>query len=225
MLLYHLDRFSALPQGKDIDLFPLDMIPQNYRNTEFFREFPDGLSSHGLNHIKTSCPYLQSKIIAGIDFLEAKSVFGQISNLNSSLMEQTLELVRRSQFPGSPSRFQSFFAVKELDEFKKWPELLDPTLYPKTQIFELSVPDSTPCFDANFLRGGLMCGVDPHKHETEKYYIGYLPIDCFNFAYKYWSGEASEDPRWEYLIRLPIPGVSVKVVNYFETEEKTYSQP
>lgn len=224
MVLYHIDRAGTLQPGKDITLCPLDTLSGNCRDSEFFREFPDGVSHHGSNYIRETCPYFQSINIGGIDFADIKSVFGRINTLNSSLMELTFELVRRSYFPKYPSRFQSLFAVKTIAEFEKWPELSDKVPNPQAQFFELDVPDSTPYFDANFVRGGLICGVEKSDTNINRYYIGHLLPSCFNLAYKYWSGEATENPRWEYLVRLPIPGTSVRTVHW-EPEAAAFHRP
>lgn len=214
MVLYHIDRSGTLQPGADINLLPLDTLSENCIGSVFFREFPDGVSYHGCNYTKAECHCLQSINISGYDFLDSRSVFGQITIASSSLIELTFELVRRNYFPSSPSRFQSLFAVKDLDEFKKWPELLDRAHNPQSHFLELSVPESTPCFDADLVKGGLNCVVEKANANLNRYYIGHLLPACFDMAYKYWSGESTENPRWEYLIRLPLPGTSVREVHW-----------
>lgn len=199
MKLYHLDRYASICSENDLNLTPLSGFKTLNPDGYFLSAFSKGISHHGLNQLREKCPYIDTLPINGEPFLRAESFARGKTSVDIQIIETTFELVRRAHFPWLPSRFTSFFAVRRPEDFLQWPEMLDLSTYPNQKIFEIDAPDDTPCFDSSFLRGGLIFG-----QENGKYYMGCLPAPTADLAYRYWSGEASDTPRMEYLISLPI---------------------
>lgn len=209
MILYHLDKARSLQTNTEIQFVPPEKIPTDLKQTDFFSFFEHGISQHGLTYLKLSCstyPFIQNW--NGEIFYTQDSVSYQISTVSMSILEFGVELVRRAYFSQYPSRLQSLFAVRNIDDFRQWPELCRPEEIPHENIIALDVSDDTNCFDSRWLRGGLI-----HGTTGDQYYIGYSSALCFDLAYKYWSKTPSNDPRWEYLIPLPIDGFRVRAIN------------
>ncbi len=200
MILYHLDRFGSLVLGSSIDFLPEAAIPPKCRESELLKLFDFKISGQGWNQLSDRVPYIKGGVSPdGSPTILVDSFISQKNTTDQKIMELVFELVRRSCFPTHPSRFTSLFTVKEVSDFQLWPELYDKNLYPNTRLYKIDSPDNTPKFDANLLRGGVIFG-----NESKDYYMGYLPLAAFDFAYRYWSGSATETPRWEYLVSLPV---------------------
>lgn len=190
-MLYHLDRSGRLSKGVRLNLVSSttdDQLRAEGAGAEVARMFPNGISPHGLRYLSTVC----------VRLFEAPFFnFGAISGeLSSVLIEQTLELVRRADFPNMPSRFQSVFCVDDPSDLDAWPEI---TATGGT-LFEITPenPSKVARLDASFLKGGF----------TE--IVGNMGVDecysipmCVTIAYRYWSGERSESPKPEVLVELP----------------------
>ena len=207
MDLYHLDRRRSFPVGSTISHLPAEDIPQALRDTIFYKQFPNGLSSHGLSYLSLTCPTYPFYFLGNEPCYPMRSVSEQIEKSNSLILEFAVELVRKSYFPQYPSRYESLFSVGNLDDFRLWPELCRPEDLAKSRIIKIDAPDDTHCFDAAWLRGGLI-----HNIDGNRYYISYAPAYCFDLAFKYWSKESSEKPRWEYLIPLPIDASRISLI-------------
>ena len=96
MIVYHIDRNNTLKEGLEIQLKLL-----NNSNNFFVQTlFPDGLSMHGLHYVDETLQHNQ----------------GNLAEYYS--LEYEYELVRRIYFSKLPSRFQSFFALRNLDQNK-----------------------------------------------------------------------------------------------------------
>ena len=205
MLLYHLDRTNNLRPDHSINLIDHSQLPKDLKSVEYLPELCNGLSQFGLDYLKLVCAtYPYERDWHGNLLYPQSSVTQQLKVADPKILELVFELVRKAHFPHLPSRFQSFFAVKHLNDFSQWPELCATEDLASANILSLDVPDDTPRFDSNWLRGGLM-----HNHNDKNYWIAFAPALCFDLAYKYWSQIPTGSPRWEYLVSLPISGESI----------------
>lgn len=108
---YHVDRKHTLVPGIELGLEPLptDQIlstfagfPEYYREKAdelFEKQFPDGVTPHGRRYL------------TGVESEQ------QITN---AIHEQHVEFVRQAYYPEKPSRFESTFACKTVDEAEKF---------------------------------------------------------------------------------------------------------
>ncbi|EAA7255178.1 DUF2441 domain-containing protein [Salmonella enterica subsp. enterica serovar Newport] len=107
----------------------------------------------------------------------------------TDLMELIVELVRRLQFPTKPSRYQSIFACDKIEDANYFRENHREHDGPQP-IYEILVGDNT-----NIHRGDMrLLDLNP---STDNAAI------VFTKAIWYWSGIASREPFWEYVIPLP----------------------
>lgn len=116
-----------------------------------------------------------------VDYLKPNT----IDNFISATIEAVFELRRQLHFPDMPSRYQSIFAVESLEDAKKWKSILEGKIeYP---LYELEFESQSHKLDASWLSMG-----SP------------IAFSICNFlADKYWSGESSDNPIYELLIRTP----------------------
>lgn len=169
MQAYHIDRSNTLTSGQIINLTPSP-------NPSFLENclFPNGVSYHGFHYLDES-----------------------VQNMGGNkpayyVMEFELELIRRCFFPKLPSRFQSFFALKSLDELGKWAGILNAS----STIWLIEFDESqSVSLDSNLLIPTL------EKHETEDVFS---PQNSFFYYYCYWNNCYSPNPRLELLIKPPI---------------------
>jgi len=99
---------------------------------------------------------------------------------NIPMVELICELVRRLSFPNLPSRLQALYA---------W-----------------ASPDEALAFQREF-GGGTIYEVEGDQYfrgDMNLLYLGGSGIGAWQFAMKYWSGDASPAPRWEYLLVPPV---------------------
>lgn len=103
----------------------------------------------------------------------------QISYVNHEVtVELIFEYVRRASYPKLPSRFQSFFAWGSIEEARAFRQNQQP-------IYQLECKQFFKA-DQKLLTSGV------------QNIAGSL---C---AHKYWSGKATNEPRWEYLLLPPV---------------------
>lgn len=95
----------------------------------------------------------------------------------SALVETVFEYVRKADFPTLPSRFQSYYAFDSLKAAQDFA--------PEKRIVQV-IP-------ANFVR------LD-QKWLTLSNHVAGMSLN----AHKYWSGAATIEPDWEYLLVPPI---------------------
>lgn len=170
MIAYHIDRDHQLKQGDVLGLYHTSNEPSFLER----KIFPDGLSYHGLHYINE----------------EFQNIGG--NRPSYYIMEYQLELIRKCYFPSLPSRFQSFFALKSLDDVKQWSDIFDITApiwtieYDESQSIIRDTHLLRPCFE---------------KQESNDYF--HLN-DSFLYYYNYWSGNNTPHPRLEILIKPPI---------------------
>lgn len=196
MKLYHIDRAGTLKDGQRVELQSLEKLSKEVQDSYFVKDFKHGVSAHGLNYLNpcvATHPILRS--FDGYPFISVSDFEAEKGMTDSTIIEVIAEIVRRCYFPSMPSRMVSLFAVKEKTDFEQWPELKNT---PQVQYFQIDAPESTPRFDSNLLRGGLNFG-----NTGSFWYFGFHPSAPFDLAYRYWSGEISTNPRFEYLVQLP----------------------
>ncbi|HHX62151.1 MAG TPA: hypothetical protein GX707_15795 [Epulopiscium sp.] len=118
-------------------------------------------------------------------------------NMKEFILENLLEYERLLKFPDKVSRFESFFASQTLDEALIWKSILSHNPLDKFTIWEVEFNHE------NYLHldsSWLYCDI-----------YNFSPLYTAFFANKYWSGETSENPKMELLIKPPIK--IVKKVN------------
>ena len=207
MKLYHLDRAGTLDVSKDIELEPLEKCRDEIKNSHLAELFPNGFSRQGMNYLDPNV-----KIKRGLDesgFMSPGDVAGSLEQSSNKMLELDYELIRRAEFPQCQSRYTALFAVNSPYEFSLWPELQKSS--PNAKIVEITVQDDLPRYDSRQLHGG----IGLYRWQDEKgpgFYLSYLPTGVYDQAVKYWSGLASDSPRWEYLVPLPIPAANLRVL-------------
>lgn len=212
MLLYHLDRSHSLREGMKINLKQIHQEFSDIGSSPFTNLFIDGLSSFGCNILECKCPMIPvfSNVNGKPTFINTDDLFQIKGHVDSKLIEIIFEMVRKLYFSHYPSRFQSLFAVESVEEFFKWPELLQGPVNAFSlnnyDVYEISTSNNTPFFDSNWLRGGVSAGFD-----SGCFYYGIKIDGLYDFAYHYWNREFTKEPRMEYLVKLPIK-IGKKVV-------------
>ncbi len=101
---------------------------------------------------------------------------------DSAVIEYTYELVRQIHFSKAPSRFQSFFAVESIEDAQK---LRNETFSGHGDIYEVECEDF-------------------FKADMKLLYTGICFAGNQILANKYWSGESSDNPLWEILMKEPV---------------------
>lgn len=115
--------------------------------------------------------------------------------LSNSILEFSLEFIRRSLFPNKPSRFTSLFALEKLEDLKYWSELTNSPY--KIYIVEC---ESAYKFDANYLLGGCcFTWLSP-----QQFCQGFSPLLNLSNAYNYWSQSFTDNVKPELLLQFPI---------------------
>ena len=122
MIAYHIDRYNSLHTGQEITL---DTRDSNISSCLF-----DGkVSKHGAAYLNACCA----------------------SDFCSFMIEYEFELIRQSFFPHNISRYQSFFAFKNIEDIIYWPEFL----VSGYKIYEVEFfHDNCKSYDASYLIGG-----------------------------------------------------------------------
>lgn len=101
---------------------------------------------------------------------------GRITIDSSCAIEMLFEFIRRASFPDRPSRFQSFFAFDSLENVREFARALP--------IYEMKPKSAFKC-DQKWLR------------------IPQAAL-AFYYGHQYWSGAATSNPTWEYLLEPPV---------------------
>ena len=162
MIAYHIDRYNSLHTGQEITL---DTRDSNISSCLF-----DGkVSKHGAAYLNACCA----------------------SDFCSFMIEYEFELIRQSFFPHNISRYQSFFAFKNIEDIIYWPEFL----VSGYKIYEVEFfHDNCKSYDASYLIGG------PNFNND----LCWVPSITFDSAFRYWNGEVSLTPKPELLIQPPL---------------------
>lgn len=197
MFLYHLDREQSLKENSEIKLHPIVPAPES----KFLLEFSSGVSQFGMRQMQRYYSFLDCIQIPSLgEYIKIESLRSAIGEQNQKIIELTFEMVRRMYFSNLPSRFTSLFALDSVSDFRRWPEL---TYSKQFDIYKIEVPDSTIRFDSNFLRGGLQILTDDSRYNL-KYSLDIPIASMLDLACQYWSKSQTENPRWEYLVPLPV---------------------
>ncbi len=162
MIAYHIDRFNSLHIGQEITL-------KTHDSNLSSRLFNSKVSKHGADYLN-SC--------YAPDFC-------------SFMIEYEFELIRQKFFPHCISRYQSFFALKNIEDIVCWSNFLSPDF----KVYEIEFfHNNYQLFDASHLRGG------PDLNNN----LLWEPEPAFDSAIQYWSGEYSQSPQPELLILPPL---------------------
>ncbi|MBT9807388.1 DUF2441 domain-containing protein [Blautia wexlerae] len=180
MIVYHIDRNNTLKEGLEIQLKLL-----NNSNNFFVQTlFPDGLSMHGLHYVDETLQHNQ----------------GNLAEYYS--LEYEYELVRRIYFSKLPSRFQSFFALRNLDQIKQWNDVFSN----QDIVWEVEIENSFFIErDSNLLRPTLT-----KEESNNNEILHFSPNNSFYYSYLYWNGARTETPRAELLIPLNQQSIKIK---------------
>lgn len=97
--------------------------------------------------------------------------------------EMSFEWVRRAKFAHRPSRFESLFCCASPSEAR------------------LLAPDDD---GAPLWRVELVEDVAPFRGDANWYALGGSALELSSNAHRYWEGEATSTPTWEWLCPLPV---------------------
>jgi hypothetical protein len=97
-------------------------------------------------------------------------------------IELVFELIRRLQYPLLPSRYTSFFGFETIED----------ALAFRTSINHFACPIYK------------VEGQDHFKADMNLLLSGQSSIHALSYANRYWNGEGSENPTWEYLLTHPV---------------------
>ena len=179
MRAYHIDTNGLI--NETIKTIDFQKIPRSWHNYEnLVKRYPEGLSSWGLNILGIQYQYPQKTM--NLTFWE-----GEEPHWNSYFIDILYEYERLASFSNKNSRFQSIFALKNIEDALSWKDVFDPncSLYEiEFDEKQLSIHDST------FLH----CKMNQFNL-----------LDVQKNAHDYWSGkEKCDDSRPELVIKLPV---------------------
>ncbi|MFG6319568.1 MAG: DUF2441 domain-containing protein [Clostridia bacterium] len=117
---------------------------------------------------------------------------------NSATWEICLEFIRLNYFPNYPSRFQSFFGVKNLKDAQYWYGYFADSTTIKMNICKIQCSKAFE-FDANWLN----FTNSTFNHSTFNFNNESL-AHILNNCYKYWNKEKTENPMNELIIVPPV---------------------
>lgn len=173
MIAYHLDRSNYLKENSTLNLI------NNYQLENTFIKFENAFSRHGIKYLSQN--------------------FLNTDDYGSYLWEFALEYIRLLNYPSLPSRFQSIFACRNLEEINYWKTLFEEQGFSNVKTFKISSNDED-CFvgDANWFNSkGLYENIQTSNFENVSW-ATYL-----YYSNKYWSGEFTHNPHVEVLVKLP----------------------
>ncbi|RDJ12429.1 DUF2441 domain-containing protein [Rhizobium grahamii] len=101
---------------------------------------------------------------------------------HSCAIEMLFEFVRRENFKHRPSRFQSYYAFDSIAEVEEFTKLFPDKTFP---IYELNSAGVFKC---------------DQKWMNVSDNIG----SAFYRAHQFWTGAATKEPKWEYMLQTPI---------------------
>lgn len=174
---YSVDRRGLYNQGLPLGLYDTDpyqrpLQPKDGCHTGadlaalFPQLFPAGLSPHGWQQLTQQFGFLHGNVPGAENFVHYETQ-----------LELVLELVRRLEFQGMPSRLQSYFAWEALAEAEHFRQ-------PGQSIFRVR-SERAARLDQRWLA------------------LGVQGIASWFNARRYWSGEATSQPAWELVMSAP----------------------
>lgn len=178
MKAYHIDRIHSLKIGETYNL--IDIKDSNEFSNSTKSSYPEGLSLHGYYYL----------LQRNVNFLKQES--DGTPFFNSLMIDYLYEYERIIHFPEKISRFQSLFVIKDNDEVNKWLQLFEDNreeYEPHPRLLEIE-------FDSEFLQ----------IHDEK---LLNIKLDDFSIqeiqmlASKYWSGDRTDNPKLEWLIKPP----------------------
>lgn len=169
MVAYHIDRDNSLQEGQIITL---------NKNSEISfienKMFPEGISYHGFHYLDENY----------------QNIGGNQPSFY--ILEYELELIRKAYFPNLPSRFQSLFAIENLEEIQKWNGIFSENC----TIWEIEFDES------NYVKLDSSLLIPSLKADDKN--VTFSPKNSFFYGYHYWNGNISNNPRMELLIKPPV---------------------
>ena len=173
---YHVDRAKGrLKEGQTINL-TWDKSTISYRNNRadtYVSMFPDGVTQHGF------------------DYLLNDKRPSPISDSNG-MIEMLAEYIRRSYYPKRPSRFQSFFAWKTIQDAESF-----------INRYPIMAPEGE-------LRQGdiwlVQCATVAFEGDMTCLKLGDSWMDAITCLHLYWVGDGGQvqTPLWEVLLKPPV---------------------
>jgi hypothetical protein len=157
---YSLDRKGLLLDGKEIGLVRWSDVDPPMLQEHLDSLFPDGVSNHGDRHLVTE---------------------NAATDLEPNI-ELVFEYVRRAQFPHRPSRYQSVFACRTVEDVVLFRNEFG---QPSDSIWLLEADDAFDT-DMRFLT------------------LGGSALVVSWFAQRYWQGDESDMPLRECLLVPPV---------------------
>lgn len=170
---YHADRIRGrLSVGQDLGLLPDTIFTDTTDRALIYRAmFPEGVTTHGQNFL-------------------LRDDRGSPATDTLGMIEFLAEEIRRASYPQRPSRFQSVFACKTIDEaeffIKTYPSYSAPGVAQyQGDIWEVE--------------GELLFEADMQLLK-----LGDVWLDALVFLHAYWLGQRSGDPFVELFLRPPV---------------------
>lgn len=178
MQFYTLDRDGTLSPEQIIILNNVDPFNIRFANYEEFFNL-DELKAHLHFLFPDGLSYHGWKYIKGFH----TSGVGPFSTDLSCISEMNFEYTRRAFYSDKISRLQSFFAVDAIENAYKFRDIYSADTNKKIYLVEAE----------EFL-----------KADMNLIKLGTQNIAGSLLAHKYWRGEQSQNPFWEYLLKSPI---------------------
>jgi len=200
---YHVDQYGELEVGSTLKLEWPPRITNNLvttsseENMEAIQElYPEGLSRHGVKYAQIGLVteelenlrdgwQAMAGVIESHDISTGKSGKNYFTAYNT-FYEHMFELYRMMEFEDENSRFQSYFAVEELEDAVEFAER---HRREDSAIFEVRCEN-----------------YDIRDMELVKMkYFG----EVFANGEKYWKGKSGSDPDWEVVMEPPVEVVDI----------------
>lgn len=138
--------------------------------------FPQGVSTHGQRYL------INRSTHAGFGRHPShNTVPPSHLTYTQDVVELVFELVRRIEFPKCLSRFESVFACDNV---------------PDLRAFTARTGTSGNVYELAFGRY--------ERHDMAFLSMGDANIGAWTNARRYWNGDPSPTPQWEYLVELPV---------------------
>jgi hypothetical protein len=173
---FHVSRHGELPSKLDLDTRHLEIV---------LRDDASRSDHEILGSLKHYFPNGYSKhgfgyLTEPFKYCSDESGHGLIRHVYA--VELVFELIRRLQYPSLPSRYTSFFGFNRIEN----------ALAFRTSINH----DACPIYKVE--------GHGHFKADMNLLLSGQNSIHTLSYANRYWNGEESENPTWEFLLTHPV---------------------